>query len=90
MKCVVAKFIPQLQLSEQKEHGAAVAKDLTRTATKEPDFFKKVIMEDELCVHGYDLGKEGPVIPMEVAWVSMPKEGVAKSQQDQDHVNSVF
>ena len=27
---------------------------------------------------------------MEVAWFSIPKEGVAKSQQDQDHVNCCF
>ena len=32
----------------------------------------------------------GPVIPMEVAWLSTPKEVTAKSQQYQDHVNCVF
>ena len=38
-------------------------------------------------------GNKGPVvpiIPMEVAWFSTPEERVAKSQQDQDHVNCVF
>ena len=43
MKCVVAKFIPQLLLPEQKEHRAAVANDLIQTATSEPDFLKEVI-----------------------------------------------
>ena len=36
------------------------------------------------------LGHKSPVIPIGVYWVSMPAEGPAKSQQDQDHVNSVF
>ena len=35
-------------------------------------------------------GNKGPVIPMEVTWFSTPEEGVAKSQQDQDHVNCVL
>ena len=35
-------------------------------------------------------GNEGPVIPMEVTWLSAPEEGTAKSQQDQNHVNCVF
>ena len=43
MKCVIAKFNPQLLLPEQKEHRAAVANALTQTATNEPDFLKKVI-----------------------------------------------
>ena len=43
MKCVVAKFIPQLLLLEQKEHCAAVANDLIQTATNEPDSLKKVV-----------------------------------------------
>ena len=41
MKCVVAKFVLQLLLLEQKEHRAAVANDLIQTATNEPDFLKK-------------------------------------------------
>ena len=43
MKRVMAEFILQLLLPEQKEHGAAVAIDLIPTATNEPDFLKKVI-----------------------------------------------
>ena len=38
MKCVVAQFIPQLLLPEQKEHRAAVANDLIQTSTNEPYF----------------------------------------------------
>ena len=38
----VAKFIPWLLLPEQKEHCAAVANDLTQTATNEPDFLKVI------------------------------------------------
>ena len=34
--------------------------------------------------------KEGPVVPMEVAWFSTPEEGTAELQEDQDHVNCVF
>ena len=40
MKGVVAKFVPQLLLPEQKEHRAAVANDLIQIATNEPDFLK--------------------------------------------------
>ena len=43
MKSVVAKFVLQLLLPEQKEHRAAVANDLIQTATNEPDFLKKVL-----------------------------------------------
>ena len=54
MKHVVAKFVPQLLLPEQKEYRAAVANDLIQTATTEPDFLKKVITGDESWVCGYD------------------------------------
>ena len=43
MKCILANFISQLLLPEQKEHRAAVANALTQTATNEPDFLKKVM-----------------------------------------------
>ena len=36
-KHVVAKFVLQLPLPEQKGHGAAVANDLIQTAINEPD-----------------------------------------------------
>ena len=49
MKRVVAKFVQQLLLPEQKEHHAAVANDLIQTTANEPDFLK-VITEDELWV----------------------------------------
>ena len=32
-------------------------------------------------------GNKGPFIPREVTWFSMPKEGMAKVQEDRDHVN---
>ena len=54
MKCVVANFIPQLLLPEQKEHRAAVANDLFQTATNEPDFLKKVLTRDEWWVYHCD------------------------------------
>ena len=53
MKCVVAKFILQPLLSEQKEHRAAGANDLIQTATNEPDFLQ-VITGAESWVYGYD------------------------------------
>ena len=37
MKCVVAKFILQLLLPEQKAHWAAVVNDLIQTSTNEPN-----------------------------------------------------
>ena len=37
MRCVVARFVPQFPLPEQKEHRAAVANDLIQTATNELD-----------------------------------------------------
>ena len=40
MKHVVAKFVWQLLLPQQKEHCAAVGNDLIQTATNEPGFFK--------------------------------------------------
>ena len=51
MKCVVAKFIPQLLLPKQKEHCAAFADDLIQMDTNEPDFLKKVIDGDEWWVY---------------------------------------
>ena len=47
MKCIVAKFLLQPLLPEQKEHCAAGANDFIQTATDEPDFLKKVITIDE-------------------------------------------
>ena len=61
MKCVVAKYILWLLLPEQKEHCAAVANDLIKTITNEPDFLKKVITRDELWVYGCDLGTKAPL-----------------------------
>ena len=40
MKCVMAKFVSQLLLPEQKEHQAAFANDLIQTTNNEPDFLK--------------------------------------------------
>ena len=42
MKRVVAKFVQQLLLPEQKEHHAAVANDLIQTTANEPDFLKVI------------------------------------------------
>ena len=54
MKRVLAKFIMQLLLPEQKGHRAAVANDLIQTATNEPDFLEKVITGDEWWAYGCD------------------------------------
>ena len=53
MKRVMAQFIVQLLLPEQKEHRAALANDWIQTTTNEPDFLKKVITRDDSLVHGY-------------------------------------
>ena len=84
MKSFVAKFVLQLLLPEQEEHCAAVANDLTQTTTNEPAFLKKFSWMQLWP------GNKGPVVPMEVTWFSTPKEGTAKSQQDQDHISCVF
>ena len=81
MKCVTTKFVPWLLLPEQKEHCTAVANDL-------------IEMNQISSRNGYGCGlwsrNKGQVIPVEVDWLSIPKEGATKSQQDQDHVNCVF
>ena len=67
---------------EHKEHRAAVANDSIPATTDKPrDFLEKVETGEEWSL-GAPPGSEGPVIPMEVAWLSGPGEGVAKSQQD--------
>ena len=45
MKHVMAKFVPQLLLPEQKEHRAAVANDLIQSTTNEPDFLKFITLK---------------------------------------------
>ena len=52
-KYIVAKFIPQLLLPEQKELHVAVANDLIQTTSNELDFLK-IITADESWVYGYD------------------------------------
>ena len=52
MNPVLAKFVPQLLLPEEKEHCVAVVNDLIQTTTNEPDFLKKF---DASWVNGYDL-----------------------------------
>ena len=58
MKHVLAKFVPQLLLLDQKEHRAAVVNDLIQTAASESDFPKKVITSDESWVYDYSYGLE--------------------------------
>ena len=82
MKCVVAKLVPQLLLPEQKEHCAAVADELMQIVTRFPQE-----SHNWRWTVGFQLWSrnEDPVTPMEVTWFFTPKEGTAKSQQDQDH-----
>ena len=54
MKRVVAKFVLQLLLPEEKEHCAAVANDLIQITVNEPDFLKKVITRDESWVYNLE------------------------------------
>ena len=61
MKCIMAKFVLQLLLPEQKEHHAAVANDLIQTSTNEPDFLKKFITGDGWWVYGYSPEKKAQV-----------------------------
>ena len=92
MKRVVAKFVPQLLLPEQKQYCAAVANELIQmiqTATNEHGFLKKVITRDESSTTIYDQETKARC-PNASYLVSTPEEGEAKSQQDQNHVNCVL
>ena len=92
MKCVVAKFVLQLLLPEQKEHHTAVVNDLIQTTTNEPDFLKKVITGDDSWVCNYD-SENGQLSQWKSPGSLLLRrcgEGVAKSQQDQDHINYFF
>ena len=89
MKCVVAKSVLQLLLSEQKEHCAAVANDLIQTTTNGPDFLKQVINGDEWWVYSYDLETKAQSSQWKSS-ASPCQEGIPKSQQDQDHVMGFF
>ena len=90
MKCVMAKFVPWLLLPEQKEHRATVANDLIQPHNQWTRFPQEG--HNWRWIMGLWLWSrnEGPVISVEVTWFSTPKEGMAKPQQDQDHVNCVF
>ena len=50
----LGKIHAELLLPEQKEHHAAVLNDLIQTATKKPDFLKKVITGGKWA-YGYDM-----------------------------------
>ena len=56
MKHVVAKFILQLLLPEQREYYDAVDNDLIQTTNNGPNFLKKIINGDAWWVYidGYD------------------------------------
>ena len=58
MKCLIAKFVPQLLLPEQKEHSAAFANNLIQTTSRESDFLQKVITGDESCIYNYEYDLE--------------------------------
>ena len=58
MKCFMAKFVLWLLLLEQKEHHTAVVNNLIQTTNKEPDFLKKVITRDDVCVYLYSYDPE--------------------------------
>ena len=84
LKHVVAKFIPQLLLPEQKEHRAAVANDFIQTTANEPDFLKKVIPRDESWVYGCDL--EMKVSQLKSPGSPCPK----KAQQSHSKIKTIF
>ena len=88
-KRVVAKFVLQFLLSEEKKHRTAVANDLIQTTTNEPDFLK-VTNRDEWWVDSLDLVRKALLLPMEVTWFSTHEGDATKLHQDQDHVNCVF
>ena len=91
MKRVVAKFILWILLPEQKEHCAAVANDNSNHC-QWARFLKTVITRDESWVYSYSYDSE--MKAQSSQWKSLgspwPRESVAKSQQDHDHVNCVF
>ena len=86
MKCVVEKFILWLLLPEQKEHCAAVAKDLIQTTTNEPDFLKKVITRDEWWIYGYDPETKAPMSQWKSPGSPCPK----KAQQSCSKIKAML
>ena len=86
MECIVAKFIPQLLLPEQKEHHAVVAKDSIQTTTNEPDILKKVITRDELWVYGYDPEMKAPLSQ----WKSPGSPCLKKAWQSCSKINAML
>ena len=88
----MAIVVPWLLLPWQKEHHAAVVNDLIQTTTNEPDFLKKDVTIVESWVYSCDMETKAQLSQQKSHGCgnSTTKEGVAKLQQDQDHVNCVF
>ena len=82
----MAIFIPRLLLPEQKDHCAAVANDLTQTATNEPDFLKKVITRDEWWVYGYDPERKA----QSSQWKSPGYPGLKKAWQSHSKIKTML
>ena len=79
MKCVVAKFVSQVLLPEQKEHHVAVANDLIETVTNWTRFPQEDHNQRWITGLQWWSRNKGRVIPMKVTWFSSPEEGVAAS-----------
>ena len=86
MKRVVAKFLPQLPVPEQKEHHAVVANDLIQTPPNEPDFLKKVITRDALWVCACDPETKA----QSSRWKSPGSPGPKKAQQSHSKIKTMF
>lgn len=52
---VVAKFVPRLFTTEQKENRLKISSELIQKASYDDDFIKSIITGDETCVYGDEL-----------------------------------
>jgi hypothetical protein len=54
MRCVLAKFVPQLLTQDQTEHRATANRELLQRAENDATFLPSIITGDESRVYGYD------------------------------------
>jgi hypothetical protein len=54
MRCIAAKFVPQLLTNDQKQQHINVCLELREEANEDPAFVSRIIMGDESWSYGYD------------------------------------
>jgi hypothetical protein len=54
MRCIAAKFLPQLLTNNQKQRHVKVCVELWEKANEDPAIISRVIMGNESWIYGYD------------------------------------